>query len=114
MLTDKQTLKTFSEIRFALTEIDHQRKDNTLSDTERELLELSAVRLREAERELIEAKEKNITTGLDRSIKNLSALTKEIRKSVARMNKTVSTLDSIESIIKQLVKILTYTNNIVK
>lgn len=114
MLTDKKTLKTFSEIRSALTEIDHQRKDNTLSDTERELLELSAVRLREAERELIEAKEKNITTGLDRSIKNLSALTKEIRKSVARMNKTISTLDSIESIIKQLVKILTYTNNIVK
>lgn len=114
MLTDKKTLKTFSEIRSALTEIDHQRKDNTLSDTERELLELSAVRLREAERELIEAKEKNITTGLDRSIQNLSALTKEIRKSVARMNKTVSTLDSIESIIKQLVKILNYTNNIVK
>lgn len=114
MLTDKQTLKTFSEIRSALTEIDHQRKDNTLSETERELLELSAVRLREAERELIEAKEKNITTGLDRSIKNLSALTKEIRKSVARMNKTVSTLDSIESIIKQLVKILSYTHNFVK
>ena len=114
MLTDKKTLKTFSEIRSALTEIDHQRKDNTLSDTERELLELSAVRLREAERELIEAKEKNITTGLDSSIKNLSALTKEIRKSVARMNKTVSTLDSIESIIKQLVKILNYTNTIVK
>lgn len=114
MLTDKKTLKTFSEIRSALTEIDHQRKDNTLSETERELLELSAVRLREAERELIEAKEKNITTGLDRSIKNLSSLTKEIRKSVARMNKTVNTLDSIESIIKQLVKILTYTNNIVK
>lgn len=114
MLTDKKTLKTFSEIRSALTEIDNQRKDKTLSDTERELLELSAVRLREAERQLIEAKEKNITTGLDRSIKNLSALTKEIRKSVARMNKTVSTLDSIESIIKQIVKILSYTHNFVK
>lgn len=114
MLTDKQTLKTFSEIRSALAEIDNQRKDKTLSDTERELLELSAVRLREAERQLIEAKEKNIITGLDSSIKNLSTLTKEIRESVARMNKTVRTLDSIENVIKQLVKILSYTHNFVK
>ena len=47
-------------------------------------------------------------TSLGRSI------TKEILESVARMNKTVRTLDSIENIIKQLVKILSYTHNFVK
>jgi DNA repair ATPase RecN len=102
--TDHQTLK---EIQEALIKIDEQRLDPELSKKERELLELSALALRNAERLTIARLQTESYKEMEELTAELNRLSKQIRSRVTRMNKLPHTLDKIETIIKLIGKIIT-------
>ncbi len=101
--TDNQTLK---EIQEALIKIDEQRLDPELSKKERELLELSALALRNAERLTIARLQTESYKEMEELTAELNRLSKQIRSRVTSINKLPHTLDKIETIIKLISRII--------
>lgn len=99
--------ETLIEIRSSLAQIDTARRDKTLSDQERELLELSAAALREAELIKIQTIESELLKQLEQSVNNLQLKSREIRARVTSMNKAPRAINAVERallIITQIVK----------
>jgi hypothetical protein len=105
-IIETEEYPTLKDIRQALTEVDINREDHTLSNEEREILELSAVALRDAERLLIAKLQKGVIKDMEALTLNINTLAKEIRSKVTEMNKTPKAIDKIESVIKVVVRIL--------
>jgi hypothetical protein len=104
MINQTQTLK---DLRSSLREIDAKRHDEHLSEAEREVLELTAVALRDAERLAIAKMQKQIIKDMEAKTASLGEQAKIIRAKVTQMNKAPKVLDKIESVIKIAVKIVT-------
>ena len=102
-VSKEQTLK---ELRASLEGIDKKRRDKPLSDPECEVLELTAVALRDAERIAIAKIEKQIIKEMEEKTADLNAQAKVIRAKVTNMNQVPEVLNKIESIIKIAVKIV--------
>ena len=101
--TEERTLK---EIQQAIERVDRERLDPTLGVKERGLLELSALALRDAERLAIARLQKQVYKDMEQVTARLNQLSKRIRSRVTRMNKVPKVLDAIETVIKEVVKIL--------
>ena len=101
--TEERTLK---EIQQAIEQVDRQRLDLTLGVRERGLLELSALAMRDAERLAIARLQKEMYKDMEQITARLNDLSKRIRTRVTRMNKVPKALDAIETVIKEVVKIL--------
>ncbi len=97
---------TLKEIREALRMADEKRLDLQLSQKQRELLEQSALALRDAERLAIARLQKEVYKDMEQITARLNDLSKRIRTRVTRMNKVPKALDAIETVIKEVVKIL--------
>lgn len=103
---DKVTPGSVTEIRNAIREIDERRRDPSLEPKEREMLELSAVTLRKAERVASAALQKEVTAEMADAVKDLKKQSSLIRARVTRMSKVPKTLDRIESVIGGVVSVL--------
>lgn len=103
-VSKEQTLK---ELRASLKEVDQKRRDQHLSGSEREALELTAVTLRDAERVAIAKIQKQVIKDMTAKTADLNARAKIIRAKVTQMNRVPKVLDKIESVIKIAVKIVT-------
>lgn len=99
--------QTLSEIREMQRIIEQKRLDPKIDKDERELLELSSIALREAERGATLNLQKNIVSQMRQSADIIKDLSAQIRKRVTSINKTSKILDTIESVIKLLTKVLT-------
>mgnify|MGYP006911568056 FL=1 len=97
---------SLQEIRVALRMADEKRLDLQLTQRQRELLELSALALRDAERLAIARLQKEVYKDMEQITARLNDLSKRIRTRVTRMNKVPKALDAIETVIKEVVKIL--------
>lgn len=97
---------SLQEIRVALRMADEKRLDLQLTQRQRELLELSALALRDAERLAIARLQKEVYKDMEQITSRLNDLSKRIRTRVTRMNKVPKALDAIETVIKEVVKIL--------
>ena len=97
---------SLQEIRVALRMADEKRLDLQLTQRQRELLELSALALRDAERLAIARWQKEVYKDMEQIMARLNDLSKRIRSRVTRMNKVPKALDAIETVIKEVVKIL--------
>ena len=102
----EQQAQTLKELQESIKAIDNKRSNKDISDTEREVLELTAVALRDAERVAIAAIQKQVIKNMEAKTAALNAQAKEIRAKVTKINKTPKVLDSIESVIKTAVKIV--------
>jgi len=96
MKKEPVTPNSLDDIRTAIREIDLKRRDETLTAKQREILELSAVVLRDAERVAIIALQKEVIDGLASSVEDLKKRSRSIRARVTRMNKVPKVLDNIE------------------
>ena len=103
MATQEQTL---SDLRKSIKDIDDQRRNERLSEEEREALELTAVALRDAERVAIDKTQKQIIKEMQERTSSLNEQARIIRAKVTMMNKMPKVLDSIETAIKTAVKIV--------
>jgi len=103
---NNQEERTLAEIQEAIARVDQQRMDPTLGVKERGLLELSALALRDAERLAIARLQEKVYKDMELVTARLNQLSKRIRSRVTRMNKAPKALDVIESVIKEVVKIL--------
>ena len=103
---NNQEERTLAEIQEAIARVDQQRMDPTLGVKERGLLELSALALRDAERLAIARLQEKVYKDMELVTVRLNQLSKRIRSRVTRMNKAPKALDVIESVIKEVVKIL--------
>ena len=101
-----QQSQTLKEIQASIKEIDQQRSYQTLTDAEREVLELTAVALRDAERVVISSIQKQVIKDMEAQTAALNEQAKVIRAKVTQINKVPKALDSIESAIKTAVKIV--------
>ena len=97
---------TLKEIREALRMADEKRLDPQLSQKQRELLELSALALRDAERLAIARLQKKVYKDMEQLTAALNSLSRRIRTRVTRMNKVPKALDAIETVIREVVKVL--------
>ena len=104
-MDDRREL-TLAEIQQAIERVDRQRMDLSLGVRERGLLELSALALRDAERLAIARLQKEVYKDMEQITARLNDLSKRIRSRVTRMNKVPKALDAIETVIKEVVKIL--------
>lgn len=105
MIENKEKL-TLAEIQQAIEMVDRQRLDMELGVKERGLLELSALALRDAERLAIARLQQKVYKDMEQVTARLNDLSKRIRTRVTRMNKFPKALDAIESVVKEVVKIL--------
>ena len=103
MRTQTQTLK---ELRVSIKEIDTKRRSRHLSDAEREVLELTAVALRDAERVAIAKIQKQLIKDMQERTASLNTQAKLIRAKVTKINKVPKVLDAIEKAVKTAVKIV--------
>ena len=104
-MDDRREL-TLAQIQEAIERVDRQRMDLSLGVKERGLLELSALALRDAERLAIARLQKEVYKDMEQITARLNELSKRIRTRVTRMNKVPKALDAIETVIKEVVKIL--------
>ena len=104
-MDDRREL-TLAQIQQAIERVDRQRMDLSLGVKERGLLELSALALRDAERLAIARLQKEVYKDMEQITARLNELSKRIRTRVTRMNKVPKALDAIETVIKEVVKIL--------
>ena len=104
-MDDRREL-TLAQIQQAIEHVDRQRMDLSLGVKERGLLELSALALRDAERLAIARLQKEVYKDMEQITARLNDLSKRIRTRVTRMNKVPKALDAIETVIKEVVKIL--------
>ncbi|MDR2038150.1 MAG: hypothetical protein LBQ60_09525 [Bacteroidales bacterium] len=105
-MTDNKT-QTLKELRASMKDIDMKRRSEHLQDNEREVLEMAAVALRDAERLAIAKIQKQLIKDLQEQTARLNEQSKIIRAKVSAINKVPKVLDSIESAIKMAVKIIT-------
>ena len=98
--------KILKEIQASIKAIDEQRKNNAITDNEREVLELTAIALRDAERIAIASIQKQVIKDMEEKTVALNAQAKVIRAKVTKVNKIPKVLDSIELVIKTAVKIV--------
>ena len=104
-MDDRREL-TLAQIQEAIERVDRERMDLSLGVKERGLLELSALALRDAERLAIARLQKEVYKDMEQITARLNDLSKRIRTRVTRMNKVPKALDAIETVIKEVVKIL--------
>ncbi len=104
-MDDRREL-TLAQIQQAIEQVDRERMDLSLGVKERGLLELSALALRDAERLAIARLQKEVYKDMEQITARLNDLSKRIRTRVTRMNKVPKALDAIETVIKEVVKIL--------
>lgn len=104
-MDDRREL-TLAQIQEAIERVDRERMDLSLGVRERGLLELSALALRDAERLAIARLQKEVYKDMEQVTARLNQLSKRIRTRVTRMNKVPKALDAIETVIKEVVKIL--------
>ena len=104
-MDDRREL-TLAQIQEAIERVDRERMDLSLGVKERGLLELSALALRDAERLAIARLQKEVYKDMEQITARLNDLSKRIRTRVTRMNKVPKALDAIESVVKEVVKIL--------
>ena len=104
-MADPKT-QTLKELRASIKEIDIKRRGKHLSAEEQEVLELTAVALRDAERVAIAKIQKQLIKDMQEQTANLNAQAKTIRARVTKMNKVPKILDAIETTIKTAVKIV--------
>ena len=102
----EQQTQTLKQLQESIKTIDNKRSNKDISDTEREVLELTAVALRDAERVAIAAIQKQVIKNMEEKTAALNAQAKEIRAKVSKINKMPKVLDSIESVVKTAVKIV--------
>ena len=105
-MIEKTEELTLAQIQQAIEQVDRQRMDLSLGVRERGLLELSALALRDAERLAIARLQKEVYKDMEQITARLNDLSKRIRTRVTRMNKVPKALDAIETVIKEVVKIL--------
>ena len=105
-MIEKTEELTLAQIQQAIEQVDRQRMDLSLGVKERGLLELSALALRDAERLAIARLQKEVYKDMELITARLNDLSKRIRTRVTRMNKVPKALDAIETVIKEVVKIL--------
>ena len=98
--------KTLKELRASLKEVDALRRSKELLENEREVLELTAVALRDAERLAISKMQKQFIKELEAQTAQLNEQAKTIRARVTRINKMPKVLDNIETVLKTAVKIV--------
>ena len=104
-MDDRREL-TLAQIQHAIERVDRERMDLSLGVRERGLLELSALAMRDAERLAIARLQKEVYKDMEQITARLNDLSKRIRTRVTRMNKVPKALDAIETVIKEVVKIL--------
>ena len=102
MLGGEENIKTLAQIQKALEAVDCDRTAHGLTDSERELLEDSALALRQAERVLIEQTEKDLLKQLDSVTAHLVEVSRLIRDKVKSINNIAKTLDELEAVVKYL------------
>ena len=105
-MIEKTEELTLAQIQQAIEQVDRQRMDLSLGVKERGLLELSALAMRDAERLAIARLQKEVYKDMEQITARLNDLSKRIRTRVTRMNKVPKALDAIETVIKEVVKIL--------
>ena len=98
--------RSLQEIREALRMADEKRLDPELTQEQRELLEMSALALRDAERLAIARVQKKVYKDMEQLTATLNSLSRRIRTRVTRMNKVPKALDAIKTVIKEVVKVL--------
>lgn len=94
------------EIRTALAKADAERLSAGVSAQERELMEEACVTLREAERRAIVNAETGLVERFRESAGSVNLQAKRIRALVTKLNKIPKGLDTVESVIKECVKVL--------
>ena len=94
------------EIRSALAKADAERLRAGVSAQERELMEEACVTLREAERRAIVNAETGLVERFRESAGSVNLQAKRIRTLVTKLNKIPKGLDTVESVIKECVKVL--------
>jgi GTP1/Obg family GTP-binding protein len=105
-MIEKTEELTLAQIQEAIERVDRERMDLSLGVRERGLLELSALAMRDAERLAIARLQKEVYKDMEQITARLNELSKRIRTRVTRMNKVPKALDAIETVIKEVVKIL--------
>jgi len=100
------TESSLDSIRDAVREIDIKRRDSSLSAEEREILELSASALRDAERLATVSLQKKVVEDMEKAVKDLKARSSAIRARVTQMGRVPKALDRIESVIGVAVSVL--------
>ena len=96
------------KIRNAINEIELKRFNEQLSKEEIDILELSSMALREAERVEIAKIEKKIVSEMKTSTEKLKEFAAKIRGLVSDFSKHQKNLDKIESVIKEATEILSH------
>ena len=104
-MVDPKT-QTLKDLRASIKDIDIERRGKHLSDEEQEVLELTAVALRDAERVAIDKIQKQLIKDIQEQTASLNAQAKTIRARVTKMNRVPKVLDTIETTIKTAVKIV--------
>ena len=94
------------EIRSALAKADAERLSAGVSAQERELMEEACVTLRDAERRAIVNVETGLVERFRESAGSVNLQAKRIRALVTKLNKIPKGLDTVESVIKECVKVL--------
>jgi len=100
------TPESLIEIRNQIREIDELRLNPSLSKEEREVLELSAVSLRDAERVASSALQKQFTSDMEGAVKKLKEQSSAIRARISAMNKIPKAMDRIESVIRGVASVM--------
>lgn len=105
-MIEKTEELTLAQIQQVIERVDRERLDPNLGVKERGVLELSALALRDAERLAIARLQKKVYKDMEQVTARMNQLSKRIRSRVTRMNKVPKALDAIETVIKEVVKIL--------
>ncbi len=100
------TARTLEDIRQALYGIDRQRLEQDLPPEERDMLELSAVALRDAERLLVAQKQKQLVQQQEALTEEITELARIIRARVTRMNQVPKAVEAVEKVLREVVVIL--------
>lgn len=98
---------TLKDIRASLKQIDEARQKEALPQEQIQLLELSAVALRDAERLSIAYLQESLAENMEQRTMLLNAMAKQIRTRVTKMNKVPKSLGKIEKIMTEAVRLLT-------
>jgi len=100
------TKQNLDDIRNAVREIDIKRRDASLTPGEREVLELSATALRDAERLATISLQKQVVTDMEKAVTELKTRSSALRARITRMGKVPKALDRIESVLGMAVSVL--------
>ena len=102
----QETCLRLEEIRSALAKADSARLSAGVSAQERVLMEQACVTLREAERRAIVNAESGLVERFRQSAGSVNLQAKRIRELVTEMNRIPKGLDTVETVIRECVKVL--------